>query len=79
MTLLRIKRFFRFSLGTLLIVVTVLCVWLGLKVRQVEKQKEAVAWVKENLGWVRYNYEYGENGDLIEDASPPVLRVSCAI
>ena len=28
--------------------------------------------MKENLGSVRSDYEYGENGDLIKDVSPPV-------
>lgn len=34
----------------MLVLVTLLCVWLGLNVRQVESQKVAVAWVKETGG-----------------------------
>ena len=41
---------FRFSICTLLVVVTAAGVLLGWKVRQVKRQKEAVAWVKQALG-----------------------------
>ena len=41
----RIKSLLHFSLRTMLVVLTVLCVLLAWKVRQVERQKEAIAWV----------------------------------
>jgi len=37
--------------------VTVLCVYLGIHVNEVRKQKEAVAWVKDQGGWVFYEYD----------------------
>ena len=36
------RRWFHFSLRILLLVVTVLCVWLGFKVNAARRQKEAV-------------------------------------
>jgi len=51
------KRLFRFSLRTMLVVVTVLCVLLGWKVYQVNKQKRVVAWVWDMGGAVVYDYE----------------------
>ena len=53
----RLKRLLRFSLRTMLVVVTVLCVLLAWKVRQVERQKEAVIWVFKHEGNVVYAHE----------------------
>ena len=49
MKLARIKQPLRISLSTMLVAVTILCVWLDVKVRQVERQKEA-ALVHEIMG-----------------------------
>ncbi len=64
---------FRISLRTLAVLVTALCVVLGWKVRQVERQKEVVAWVEQqgNIGRVWYDYELSDAGDLIVDAKLP--------
>ena len=35
------RRWLRFSLRSLLILITILCVWLGVKVNQARRQKEA--------------------------------------
>lgn len=72
----RMRRLLRISLRTTLVVVTVLCLWLGLNVRRAERQKETVAWVKTIGGNVGYDYEHHENGELIGDprlAGPPWL------
>ena len=39
------------------VLTTILCIWLGYKVHQVKQQKEAVAWVEEHGGSVRYDYQ----------------------
>jgi hypothetical protein len=57
------RRWLRFSLRTFLLFVTVLCVWLGLRVNEARRQKEAVAALR-GLG-VYVNYEHWRvNGDL---------------
>ena len=51
----RKRRWFRFSLKTFVVVLTVFCVWLGLVAYRVHKQKRAVQWVKEHRGVVYYD------------------------
>jgi hypothetical protein len=51
------KRLLRFSLRTLLIVVTVLGIWLGLKVSAARRQKEAVEAVLNAGATVVYDYQ----------------------
>ncbi|MCH8149518.1 MAG: hypothetical protein IH987_16295 [Planctomycetes bacterium] len=59
-------RKWQFSLRTLLVVLTVLCVffgWLGWKVHRVNEQKKLVEWVREMGGAVhRYYYQFDEDG-----------------
>ena len=43
----RWKRWFKFSLTTFAVVLTVFCVWLGLLEYRVNKQRDAVQWVRE--------------------------------
>ena len=47
------RRWFQYSLRTLLVLVTVLCVWLGVTVNRARKQREAVAAIQELGGTVR--------------------------
>jgi len=58
------RRFFRVSLRTFLLLLTVGCVWLGWKVNKANKQRAAVAWVQKTGGQVWYNHQ-------LDGADPP--------
>ena len=51
------SRWFRFSLRTLLLLIAVLCVWLGIQVNAARRQREAVAAIQSAGGSVVYDYE----------------------
>jgi len=65
------RRWFQFSLRTLLVLLTVLCVWLGVTVNRARKQREAVAAIEALGGYVRYEYQYGSGQ---EPPGPKWLR-----
>ena len=50
------RRWFQFSLRTLFVLLTVLCVWLAVTVERVRKQREAVAAIEAVGGSVFYEY-----------------------
>jgi hypothetical protein len=60
----RRPRLWRFSLRTLLILLTLLCVWLGFQVHRVRHQKKVVAAVLGLGGRIRYD---GQPSDFEED------------
>jgi hypothetical protein len=65
---------FRFSLRTLLILVTLGAAafgWFGIKMRQAQRQKESVAAVRNLGGIVGYDYEFDSVGNQKANASPP--------
>lgn len=62
----RRPRWLRFSLRTLLVLMTVLCIWLGFKVNAARRQKEAVEAILKAGGTVFYDYQ------MIPFASPSV-------
>ncbi len=51
------RRFFRFSLRTLMIVVTVFCIWLGWQVYTARQQREAIIVIQNLGGWVYYDFQ----------------------
>jgi hypothetical protein len=51
------RRWFRFSLRMLLVVVTALCVWMGFTVNEARRQKEAVEAILKTGGSVWYDYQ----------------------
>jgi Leucine-rich repeat (LRR) protein len=69
-----LKRLLRISLRTTLVVVTLLCIMLAFKVRKVERQKEAVAWVEEMGGQVEYDSAFDFAGHRAELPGPKWLR-----
>ncbi len=50
------RRWLRFSLRTFFILLTIFCVWLGVVSTSARRQREAVAWVEENHGWIDYDW-----------------------
>jgi hypothetical protein len=56
------RRWLRYSLRSLLILTTVLCIWLGIKVNQARRQKEAVARLKELGAEILYSHQRSESG-----------------
>ena len=70
------KRLLGFSLRTMLIVVTALCVLLAFEVRQVEQQKKVVAWAKQAEGRLRYDYEFGGRITTSFSLSPTIPKTA---
>lgn len=65
-------RYLRFSVRTLLVMLTLFCVWLGWKAQRARTQREVVAWVHEMGGSVYYDYEIdGKNGTFVSNPQPP--------
>jgi hypothetical protein len=52
------RRFLQFGLGTLLLAITVICVWLGVTVNRARRQREAVAAIERLGGAVLYDYQF---------------------
>ena len=66
-----LRRSLQFKLRSLLLILAILCVWLGWYSVRVQQQREAVDWVLKNGGTVRYDYEY-QGQKFIPDSQPPV-------
>ena len=65
------RRFLRFTLRSLLLLMLVVCVALGWKVERARKQRDAVNWVQKFGGSVDYDYQIDDNGRPIPNAEPP--------
>ena len=48
----------RFKLATLLLLLTLLCIWLGVQVNRARTQHKVVEWVMQNGGDVHYDHMY---------------------
>jgi len=53
----RFRRFFRYRLRTLMLVVTVFCIWLGITVIRARNQRQAVEAILALGGTIRYEHE----------------------
>src|SRR5262245_10359599 len=77
----RMKKWFRFSLRTMLVLITALCIWLGFQVNAARRQREAVAAILKVGGSVKYDFQMVLNPTIpsplnvsyksLKDASPP--------
>lgn len=69
------RRWYQYSLRTLMIVVTlfaVACSWLAVKMQQAKRQREAVETIEKLGGMVCYDYEWDSgSGYRIKGAKPP--------
>jgi hypothetical protein len=68
------RRWFRYSLRTLLLLVTVISVgfgWLGIKVRQAQRQKEAVETIRKSNCFVAYDYQIDSHDFYDSRETPP--------
>jgi hypothetical protein len=64
------RRWFRYSLRTFFVIITVLCLWLGAKLNAARQQQRAVEAVRGLGGNVKYDFEDGRISPLLE---PPWL------
>src|SRR4051794_35850957 len=54
----RYRRWLQFSLRTFLVAISVLCVWLGIKVNAARRQKAAVAAIIKSGGELCFDYQW---------------------
>jgi Leucine Rich repeat len=65
------RRWFRFSLRTMLLAVTLFCAWLGVTFNRANRQKHAVETITSHGGQVNYDYEADEDGRFVQNPPPP--------
>jgi Leucine Rich Repeat (LRR) protein len=70
----RRRSWFRYSLGTLLIGLTIGCVWLGFIVNRAQRQQRAVAMVRELNGYAIYDIPKGDGFVLATPEFPATWR-----
>jgi hypothetical protein len=56
------RRWFRFSLRTMLVAITLFCIWLGVTAYRANRQRKAVETIRSYRAYVRYDYELADNG-----------------
>jgi internalin A len=64
------RRWFRFSLRTLLLLVAVTAVWVGIESNRAHKQAAAVKRISELGGFLRFDFERDSRGNDIPNAEP---------
>jgi hypothetical protein len=75
----RKRRWSQFSLRTLLVALTGFCVvggWFGARIERAREQRAAIDDLRTVVGWTAYEYQVGEDGQLVNNATlstPPLL------
>ena len=64
------RRWFRFSLRTLLVVIALLCIWLGIITQRANKQRTAVVAVRNAGGKAHYYNGYNDSGEILTGYRP---------
>jgi hypothetical protein len=64
------QRWWRFSLRAFLIVVTLVCIWVGWQANRARRQGEAVQEVQRLGGVVHFDYQYDDQGAFQSDREP---------
>lgn len=67
----RKRRLLQFSLRTFLVLLTVVCIWLGIKSQSVHKQREVAGLVQRLGGRLAYDYQYHDDPFSIVAPKPP--------
>jgi len=73
----RKRRWFQFSLRTLLVftvVVAIVCGWIGSKIEKKRRERQAVKALTMVGGLVFYDFQFDRSGELIAGAEPPGPR-----
>ena len=65
------RRWYQYSIRSLMLVTLVIACLLGYISHNARKQRAAVAWVKENGGKVGYDYNHSTNGAMYQQNPPP--------
>ena len=65
------RKYLRFSVSTLILLVTVLCVWLGVQANRARNTRLAIDAVEDLGGQVRYVHEWPKNGGYDPQAKLP--------
>ncbi len=65
------RRWFRFSLRTFFVLLTMLCVWLAMVANSARRQREATEWAEKNSGYIMYDWERDSHGRFNPQATPP--------
>ncbi len=77
------RRWFRFSMRTMIVVVTAFCVWLGITSSRANRQRRAVEIIKKAGGTAYYDFDADDDGVLrtppLSPSGPDWLRRSIGI
>lgn len=71
---MHVHRLFQFSVRTSLLLMTAVCVWLGIEVNAVRRQRAIVSAIEKAGGVVRFDWELDENKQETGAKHPPGLE-----